>query len=335
MRRLVLPVSNRVNEDAGAVAVLVAVLIVVLLGFGALVIDVGNGFWERRMLQNAADAAAIAAAQDYAAGNNGSAEETARDFADDNNLRGANVDEFLPNLAASEVTVITRTGTIGAGGMLRSFLAGVIGHDEYFARAQATAMWGAAGPGANAFPIIISYCEWEDLVGDPNNPSFPTPVKTIYLLDPNNNTGECTGPSGHQAPGGWGWLDPDSGQCTAYIDEFGWVDGNTGSTSPSPADATGCTQAFFEGLIGQTVLLPIFEEDNDLPGNNHQFKVLGFAAFAITGYRIRGNWTGGTVPCDNPERCFSGSFTNYYQLGDQPPVQPGMNLGALEVYLIR
>ena len=47
------------HDDRGAVLVWVALMLVVLFGFGALVIDVGALYAERRQLQNGADAAAL------------------------------------------------------------------------------------------------------------------------------------------------------------------------------------------------------------------------------------------------------------------------------------
>ena len=48
--------------------VLVALLLAVLIGVGALVIDAGTFFAEKRELQNGADAAALAVAADCANG---------------------------------------------------------------------------------------------------------------------------------------------------------------------------------------------------------------------------------------------------------------------------
>jgi hypothetical protein len=330
------------GSEHGGVAVTVAIMLVVLLGVGALVLDVGNLYWERRQLQNSADAAVLAAAQDIAAGEEAAAEQTARTYATFNNTRGANVESFEYDPVASTVTVMTRTGDEDGPGFLGAWLAGVLGHDEYFARAEATALITGAKGGA-AFPVIISFCEWEAFLNNPEEfgtpgfePDFKETSQTIHLLDPHGATGDCTGPSGHQAPGGWGWLEPDSGECTAQVDEEGWVDGNTGSTSPSPANQTGCDQAFFDGLVasGEPVLVPIFEQTNDKPGDNHEFKVMGFAAYVIDGYRIRGNWAN-NAPCSNPDRCFSGRFTEYitlaqYQEGDYAT----FDLGAREIYLI-
>jgi uncharacterized membrane protein len=46
------------------VVVLVVVMLVVLLGFAALVIDVGYAYYAHRQLQASADAAALAGAQE-------------------------------------------------------------------------------------------------------------------------------------------------------------------------------------------------------------------------------------------------------------------------------
>jgi len=330
------------DTEHGGIAVTVAMLLVVLIGVGALVLDVGNLYWERRQLQNGADAAALAAAQDIAAGEGTTAEQTARAYATANNTRGAHLETFEHDAAASTVTVTTRTGDEDNPGFLASWLAGVLGHDDYFARAQATALITGA-KGGSAFPVIISYCEWEVFLTNPEEfgtpgfePDFKTASQTIYLLDPHDATGDCTGPSGHQAPGGWGWLDPDSGECSAHVDQEGWVEGNTGSTSPAPASQTGCDQAFFDAVVAsdEPVLLPIFEQDNDRPGDNHEFKVMGFAGYVIDGYRIRGNWAN-NAPCGNPDRCFRGRFTEYitlaqYQEGDYAT----FDLGAREIHLI-
>ena len=330
------------NAEQGGIAVTVAILLVVMVGLGALVLDVGNLYWERRQLQNSADAAALAAAQDIADGNEALAEQTARGYASANNLRGAYVEGFEHDPVASTVTVMTRTGDEGSPGLLGAWLASILGHDEYFARAEATALIIGAR-GGSSFPVIISYCEWESFLDNPEGfangetPQFKPGDQTIYLLDPHDNTGDCTGPSGHQAPGGWGWLDPDdSGECRAYVDEAGWVDGNTGSTSPAPANQNGCDQAFFDAIVAsdKPVLLPIFEETNDLPGTRHSYKVLGFAAYQINGYRVRGGWAN-NAPCNNPERCFSGRFIEYITLGQyQQGDYDTFDLGVREIYLI-
>ena len=72
------------NED-GQVLVLFALLMVVLMGFAALVIDVGMVALQKSHLQNAADAAALAGAQDLPTA--GTAKSTAVVFAGKNGLK--------------------------------------------------------------------------------------------------------------------------------------------------------------------------------------------------------------------------------------------------------
>ena len=53
------------RDENGQTLVLTALCMTAMLGFMALALDVGLLFRERRSMQTAADAAAIAAAQDY------------------------------------------------------------------------------------------------------------------------------------------------------------------------------------------------------------------------------------------------------------------------------
>ena len=69
-RRVVWPSSR----EAGQTLILFVLGLAVLLGFVAMTVDVGLAFMERRSLQNAVDAAALAAAQDFV---NGESEATA------------------------------------------------------------------------------------------------------------------------------------------------------------------------------------------------------------------------------------------------------------------
>jgi Flp pilus assembly protein TadG len=55
---------SRARDEDGAVLVLMSIALTVLLGFSALVVDVGNAYQQRRLAQSSADAAALAAAQE-------------------------------------------------------------------------------------------------------------------------------------------------------------------------------------------------------------------------------------------------------------------------------
>lgn len=53
------------NEDEGAVAIVVAIMMIVLLGISAFAVDFGLAYSNRRQLQTAADAAALAGARSF------------------------------------------------------------------------------------------------------------------------------------------------------------------------------------------------------------------------------------------------------------------------------
>ncbi len=55
---------TRSRDESGQVLVFVAVILTVLVGMAALVVDVGSWYQAQRHLQTAADAAALAGAQE-------------------------------------------------------------------------------------------------------------------------------------------------------------------------------------------------------------------------------------------------------------------------------
>jgi Flp pilus assembly protein TadG len=78
-----------IRDDAGQTVVLVALMFTMLMGFGALSVDLGRFYAERRFIQDAADAAALACARNYAQGGTlASAWAAADSILQDRNLKG-------------------------------------------------------------------------------------------------------------------------------------------------------------------------------------------------------------------------------------------------------
>ena len=157
------------RDEAGASAVLVGIVITVLLGLGALVLDIGNFFWERRMQQNAADSAALAAAQDYVLGaDDDTARATAQAYASQNNPRGVELveEEFETpeDRGESEVGVTVQTGDEdGNTGVITPFLGGVLSAGAGEGRtipAQAVASFD--GVPTAGIPLTGSLCDFYD-----------------------------------------------------------------------------------------------------------------------------------------------------------------------------
>lgn len=82
------------NNEDGQALVLVALLMVVLMGFAALVIDVGMMHLTKSQMQNAADAAALAGAQDLPTA--GTATSVAKDIAEKNGAEKAKTTVTTP-----------------------------------------------------------------------------------------------------------------------------------------------------------------------------------------------------------------------------------------------
>lgn len=101
-----LPKFKLLKDESGQALVLVALLMVVLLGFAALVIDVGSLYITKANLQNAADAAALAGAKDLGTSNDATA--TAKNYAKMNGCENTAVNPTNTNPTKIEV-ICTKT----------------------------------------------------------------------------------------------------------------------------------------------------------------------------------------------------------------------------------
>lgn len=342
---------RRLTADDGAIAVMVAVLLVVLLGVAALAVDVGNLYWERRQLQNGADAAALAAAQDLAAGaSDAVALATARAYADDNDFRGAHVaDGSYQRPTANSVRVRTETGSVAAPGTLSAFLAGAIGVDAYATGAAATASWGPVGGGIT-IPITICEDAWNHLTAGAL-PSGP-PAHVLRIGVPPGHLDEdldCSNPgAGDVPPGGFGFLDAD-GNCMATVDGGAWAGGESGNTPDITGGSSCSPDQFYETLFDLvnedgSVLIPIFDEYADA-GGSASYHIIGFGGFHLEGYAINGGpqpsnpahgrtyqWSGS---CPGSASCLLGYFTEFVALDALPGVGgAGPDYGAYVIALI-
>lgn len=363
---------RRVTGDDGAVAVLVALMLpVVLLGFGALVLDVGSLYAEKRQLQNGADAAAFAIAKDCATIGCGTPASTAGTLAADNaNDARTNVEEICGNAAglpacpdpptvpagAGYVRVKTQTGDLSGPGLMPPLLgkALVPSYDGTTVHASATVVWGGPAAYRSSLPLTISQCEFNAFVGtqtpspspgyaspppaplpSPFNWTVYNPDKIIYLHDTTGSSGCLAGPSGaDNLSGGFGWLSTGKTDCTAATDIANMFDNKTGVPPPS-----GCDPIDFAALIGTTVILPIYDSLNALTGTNSVYHMGGYASFVLTGYSINGQYqkksiVTGQYPCSGQATCISGFFTSYDTNPELANTVGGAGLGALVFQLL-
>ena len=309
---------KRFREDRGAVAVWVAVMMVPLLGVAALAIDVGALHADRQRLQHGADAAALAIAQQCAQGACGATTATAQELAEANAPQGGPVTAVVDlQEGAGWVEVETSSA--------RDLWFGpVLGQGDKSLTARGAASWGQYPTGGSHLPLAISWCEiahWaglgaEDVIvedGEIVGLDIPEQTADVVLFSKGKSTdfNACpegagpTGPNGYEPPGGFGWLPADS-ECSAATAVDGWVASSTGRPS---------TCSTLDSMIGQTVLVPIFDETQD-QGSGAEYHIFGYVGFTLEGYR-NNLGSAGTVPseCTANADCIFGTIERFVDLG--------------------
>jgi Flp pilus assembly protein TadG len=307
------------RDQRGAASVIVAIVLVVLMGFGALAVDVGAMYAEKAQLQNGADAAALAIAGDCAKGACGSVNTTASQLANGNSNDNSSGVASITFPNSTTVRVETNTRQAGSGANTFSlFFARVMGFETTDIRAVAQARWGAPS-GATTLPWTISKCVFEkyltpsQLAELNSTGSFTgNPIPTHILLRYDENTPDYPGcpPQNGYAEGGFGWLDRDT-DCTADIDITRSEIGNDpGNDFPSECNGMLAT------LLDEPILLPIFSTATGT-GQHATYGLVGFLAFQVTGYKFGGSLTivdSAAPSCTGNCRGIQGFFTRYVSL---------------------
>jgi len=194
------------HGERGQVLILVAVALLVLLAFAALAVDVGHLYGERRQMQNAADAAALAGARVLcenwasAATREALAETTAIDYAERNGATTVTVTTpFSPTNVVSVTAATTST----------SFLAGAppIGVPEATVGASAAAVCGAATTTCYIWPIAFPELVWAKVYSGGLGCGSP-----LVIIDDVKTCGDAPGdlvcnPNEVSTGGNRGWLD--------------------------------------------------------------------------------------------------------------------------------
>ncbi|MFZ2088354.1 MAG: pilus assembly protein TadG-related protein [Desulfobaccales bacterium] len=288
------------RDESGAVMVFSAILLVVLLGFGALAIDIGHLMVVKNELQNAADAGAMAGSRGlvpyinlaapvpYWSNGEARARQAVRaNKADQALLTDCQIEvgfwnfgtkqmqsiNIMPtNLDAPAVRVTVRKTEGQNGGPVPLFLARVWGNN--FADVSSTATSVISGPGAvgrgGLFPIAIA----EQLVIDhwDDTPYYTFKIGSDYHY-PDEESGQWTSflVDENNVPYIRDLMDHGNPDKVAIGDEI-WIQPGTKDT----------LWARCEEFIGQTVILPVVRTDFD----THQWTpVKAFVPFYINDAR--------------------------------------------------
>jgi hypothetical protein len=259
--------------------VLIALLLVVLLGFAALAIDVGSMYAEKAQLQNGADAAVLAIAQDCA--KNGLSTCQANAPAKAQTLAAANVNNGLAGVQppvfpnANSVKVTASAGKNGAG--INLSFGPILGINKADVNATASAAWGSPIRGNAVLPVALSQCEFTQY-GFRGNTEF------VMRYDGAQDT-TCNGRGGKEIAGGFYWLKHSSTACSTFVD----ITLAQTPRDPSPAFPEICRASLSALKTANIVLLPVYDLDspsNASYTNKTAFSLYTFAAFKITGWKF-------------------------------------------------
>jgi Flp pilus assembly protein TadG len=264
---------KRVENEYGAVTIIVAVTLAALLAVAALAIDAGMLYQERRQLQTAVDAAALAAAFELAEGRQTTAEAKAREYVENNASSGVgSVKVTYPGQNKVRVEAGTSRGLFFA----RSF-----GSKQASLTASATATYGPVGSVSNLVPFLVPAQYIPPHIGSANRFAF--------------ELGEARPLPAVGGQGGYFWLcdyEPHGGGTPKFAD---WIiNGYPGEvTIGSVANGTG-VKAALKSAIQQrmssnpNIIMPVYDSTEGM-GANGEYHVVGFAEFVITGFKFQGN----------------------------------------------
>lgn len=342
MRRLTRPEQ----PERGAVSVIAALLMAVLLGFTALVVDAGILYAEKSQLQNGADAAVLAVAQECARNLSSSACSTTSPLA--TNFANANANDGLSNVRSVTVdkTAGNATVSVGAresGGQANRIslsFARVLGFHSAEVGTNAGAQWGSPIAGRTGFPAAFSICQVEGRVDGT--------LQRLGLHGDSFANPSCNyGPSGAVVPGGFGWLAQDPGQCGAYID-LAVREGGSDTGNNEPPNCTAVLNQWITELNAgrwPTVLLPVFNQVSGT-GSGASYGLIAFAAFEVAGWKFTGGTTApsvfrntashvGAQECTGSCRGIIGRFVRYVSLEEGYTLGPVHRFGATVVRLTK
>ncbi len=263
----------------------VAVGMIALLAVAAFVVDMGRAWATRRQLITSTDAAALAAAQDYAFGDIGC---------------GATAEAYLAdNYDAAEMTACdveessTRSGhvTVDAEITIDSLFAGAVGITETEVGSTTTAHWGQPASVTGLRPVALCIDVVLEGLDPPMEPGNGVTYRIEYGKD--DQPDACAGAD--DVPGNWGLLDLNGG-ANSNSELSDWMmDGYSGEVSTENW-YEGDTGAFSNTLNSELAHLvtldsfdlPIFEAVTGV-GGNAEFLVVAFAKVRLMSYRATGS----------------------------------------------
>ena len=308
--------TTRLASERGQVLVFTAFAMIVLLGFVALVIDVGAYYHAQRDLQKGADAAALAGAQDLPLTSNASG--TATSYADVNVTGSTKTITFPTDAKTGSLAIHVKLDRD-----MDSYFARVLGIDSFHpaaeAQAAAPALYGAGG----VAPIALSdQNEAIKCFLATQNPSCYSTGELSFTLSTQKN------PDG----GGGAFqllnLNPSCSPNASTPELEYWIQHGTkdilypGVFCSSPGAPLKPLEDEMASRFGDEILIPVYSGNVTYSGSPAEYQIIGFIGFTLTGFDPHGN-----------EATMTGTFTRVVWNTGDVTGGTGVDLGARMVSL--
>lgn len=272
---------RRAREDSGQAIVFVVIVFIGMLAIIALAVDVGSWYTAKRRLQGAADAAALAAAQDLP--DTTTAASTAQSYA---SLNATGLNSWTP------VFPDTSTIKVQLAKQAPAFFAKALGISTVTIHAKASANVGVPGSIRNALPIgvrqsVVCSASSTGCFGAPKTLTFDTSSTASFgsstwgLLDlggSSNTSSTCDGKVGESTQASW---------VTAGYAGLLAVNRYYGASTGQRISVRTALNA----RLGQVLLVPVFDLSDATWCTAGGFRVIGWAAFVIDSAIPNSDWS--------------------------------------------
>jgi len=285
---------RRPRDQRGGIALMAAISMVAVCAAGAVAVDLGKSWSDRRELITGTDAAALAAAQRYAIGQSGCVAST--EALVSTNAPGA-------TMTGCSATGSARSGSVTVDGSqsVSYVFAPVIGKTNGQVEASTTAKWGIPLSLSGLRPFGLCVDSSPQITALVRNGVMPT--GNITITYGKSQPAACGG----SVPGNWGMIDFNGGSnSNAETNEWvrnGYPDPVTAGTlgAPCAAEPTACypgdTGAYSNSLSasmstlvasGEAFALPVFDSATG-NGSNSSFHLVAFVFIKLIDFRTTGS----------------------------------------------
>lgn len=312
------------SEDGAAATIVVVFLSFgMVLGLGAVVLDYGAVYAERRQLQNGAEAAVLALARDCAADESGcdTSEAAAAPWVAYNNSTSDGVGSVFDVCRAAAGVTGPCASFPGAGALteclppnsgaqadwsgfievrsetddIPALMGQVFGPDTKSAGACARAAWGPVGSLEAVFPVTFSKCEYEYFMAAAGGVLSPSPAYDATNPRPSSDEVSVvlkSDPDESNAPG----VCPTSPPGGDRPGGFGYIDTDGDCTAdidsggyvgadPGSSAPNHCDDRIIAALES-VIYFPVYD-DVQGTGSTAEYHISGFAGFYLSGYRLQ------------------------------------------------